>query len=272
MNQDWNELLARYADGEVSAAERATVEQRLAASPECADVVHRWRALRRCAGRVAAAGAAPAGLDARVRDSLRQDTGFSGTRVYRLTTAFAAAAALLLLAVFWNRGSANPNVSRAGLLVAPERFVETYEECARKAQHEGVKLEGHCPIAAQALMRTMCRDYMVAVPDLRDAGYELIGICHCLAQENVRATHAFYRNQANPDRVVSVFSVDRCLNLNQCRKQECCKTKRHYEMARVNDVSIMHWEELGGHFAVAGDMETPALAELAAAIQIAAAK
>lgn len=265
---DWNELLARYADGEVSADERRAVEAEIARTPELAGVVKRWQALRACAGRAMAADCAPAGLQTRLCAALRGDTGYAGTRTYKLMTYFAAAAALILLVFFWNRQPSIPNATQAGFQISPERFAETYESCAKKF-HEGVKLEGHCPVAAQALLDQTCRDYVVAVPDLREQGYELLGICHCLRHTNVKVTHAYYRSQADPSRVISVFSIDRCMKLGGCKQTECCKTNRQYELAQVKGVSIVHWEEHGGHFAMAGELDSATLANLASGIQIA---
>lgn len=263
---DWNELLARYADGEVSADERRAVEDEIARSPALGRIVDRWRALRDCAGRAMAADCAPAGLQQRLCATLRGDTGYAGTRTYKFVTYFAAAAAVILLALFWNRESSIPNVAQAGFQISPERFAETYESCAKKI-HEGVKLEGHCPVAAQALLDQTCRDYVVAVPDLRPQGYELLGICHCLRHTNVKVTHAYYRSQSDPSRIISVFSIDRCMKLGGC-KTECCDTKRQYELAQVKGVSIVHWEEHGGHFAMAGELDSATLANLASGVRV----
>ena len=266
-----HEQLARYADNELEAQERAALEARIAGSPELAAEVERWKALRCCAGRAVKDCRVSPGFEARLRDKVNLAGSFSGSRVYRISTVLAAAAAILLLAIFArNRpNGAGPGVAQAGALT-PAQFVGVYESCAKK-HHEGVKLESCCTKEAEALALQGCNGYKIVVPNLEPLGYKLKGMCRCLDETGVPALHVYYECEAHPELLLSVFSISRCTPLSGCAKSHCCDTQRDYERTTIHGVSVLRWDERGGHFALAGELKPEALEKLAAGVQIAAA-
>src|SRR5262245_28773676 len=136
MTQDLHEKLARYADNELDAQERSALEAQIAGSPELAAEVERWKALRCCAGRAMRDCFVSPGFEARLRDKVNHAGSFSGSRVYRISNWLAAAAAIVLFAVFW---SSRPKVVQPGQVqagsISPATLVEVYESCAKK-HHE----------------------------------------------------------------------------------------------------------------------------------------
>jgi hypothetical protein len=272
MSQDLHEQLARYADNELDARERGELEARIAESPELAAEVERWKALRCCAGRAVRDCCVPAAFAARLRDKVNHAGSFSGSRFYRIATVLAAAAAIVLFVVFrTNRPeNARPGVMQAGVL-SPAALVEVYESCAKK-HHEGVKLEKiGCTKSAEALATQVCRGYTVVVPDLTPLGYSLAGMCRCMDDTGVPGLHVYYQNNSDPKELLSVFSISRCTPLKNCAKSHCCVTERDYEVTTIHGVSVLRWDERGGHFALAGELKPEALTRLAAGVQIAAA-
>ncbi|MBI5865113.1 MAG: zf-HC2 domain-containing protein [Planctomycetes bacterium] len=275
MTPDLHELLARYADGELSAEDRARVEAELAASADAAAELERWRSLRLAAHRALCDVELPAGVADRIARRVATDRGFAGTRTYRIASFLAVAAAIVLFVVFRSGGplGRRPGVVQAGAVFGPAAYVDVFENCA-KHHHAGVKLEGSCPIAAREAVGRVCGDYRVAVPDLRPIGYELCGICQCFGggcKEGVRGVHAYYQRSGAPDDLISVFSTSACVKFQGCDKIECRQTKRTYELATVRTVTVVRWDESGGHFALVGEKNPKDLEKLAESVQIAAA-
>jgi hypothetical protein len=112
---------------------------------------------------------------------------------------------------------------------------------------------------------------VIAVPDLKPLGYNLAGMCRCLDETGVPALHVYYQSETNPNVFLSLFSISRCTPLAECSKQHCGVTQRDYEFSTVHGVTVVRWDERGGHFAMAGELKPDALAELAAGVQVAAA-
>lgn len=268
-SNDRHELLARYADGELEAPERNALESELAGSAEERAVVERWQALRRCAKRAVAGDALPAGLAGRVREAVTADRAFSNSRVYRLVSVFAAAAAVLLLAVFYSsRGSIGPGTAVAGMTIDAERFAQIYSHCA-KEHHESVALNKYCPVAAQELMDETCRDYRVLVPNLTQQGWDLYGICKCFPKNGpVAGMHVYYRSRDPQPRYLSFFSANRCIDIAGCGKQVCCETQRTYQSAAAAGVNVVKWSEQGGCFVLAGEIKVDELEKLAAGVNV----
>jgi hypothetical protein len=271
MTQDLHEKLARYADNELDAPERAALESEIARSPELAAEVARWKALRCCAGRAMRDCCVSASFEARLRDKVGRAGSFSGSRTYKVASVLAVAAAIILFFVFRSpRPSApRPGIALAGV-VSPERFADVYESCAKK-HHDGVKLESACAKSAEALATQMCCGYQVAVPDLTSLGYNLAGMCRCLDESGVHALHVYYQSEADPNVLLSLFSVSRCTPLAECSKSHCCVTQRDYEFSSVHGVTVLRWDERGGHYAMASEQKPEALAELAAGVRVASA-
>lgn len=271
MTQDLHERLARYADNELDAPERAALEAEIARSPELAAEVARWKALRCCAGRAMRDCCMPAGFEARLRDKVGRAGSFSASRTYKIASVLAVAAAIVLFFVFRSdrANPPRPGVALAGV-VSPARFAEVYESCAKK-HHDGVKLESGCAKSAEALATQMCGGYKIAVPDLTSLGFNLAGMCRCLDESGVQALHVYYQSEADPNVLLSLFSISRCTPLAECAKEHCCVTQRDYELTTVHGVSVLRWDERGGHYAIAGELKPEALAELAAGVRVVAA-
>ncbi|MEW6251624.1 MAG: hypothetical protein AB1716_13335 [Planctomycetota bacterium] len=283
--------LATYADGECEAELRAALEVHLAAYPEDAAEVERWRALRRCLGRVLNETGAPAGLAARVRASLAAGATAAGTdvahgpraaggvdvpaaaehrlqrgpasrRAYRLGISGLAAAAMVMLAVtLWPRGAAATTVEAS-------RFADIYRTCALANRDElGVCGAPACECAAA--VHAKC-GFACPLPDLGGGGkYRLAGGCPC-GPGGVRTVHVFYAAEDEPQRVVSLFATERPVRLAE-RGAECAtcpRAKRCYRRAKVDSVALVAWEEGGRTYVLCGESEPEQLARLAEEITV----
>ena len=271
MTQDLHEQLARYADNELNAQERSELGAQIAGSPELAAEVERWKALRCCAGRAMRECCVSPDFEARLRDKVNHAGSFSGGRVYKIATFLAAAAAIVLFVVFRGDGpnGAGLGVAQAGVL-SPAQIARVFESCA-KTHHEGVKLESCCTKAAEAKALQGCNGYKIVVPDLSQLGYKLAGMCRCLDDTGVPALHVYYQNESDPQELLSVFSISRCTPLTGCAKSHCGETQRDYEVTTIHGVSVLRWDERGGHFALAGELKPEVLEKLAVGVQVAAA-
>lgn len=268
-----HELLPLYADGELDAARSASVEAELERSPELRAELERWKRLRACCHRVVCCGGAPAGMEQRIRGELAGRT--RTIRIARYLFATACAAAVLIAAMLWNRTpDASPLPRVEASLVSADVLASIHDRCARQRPHRELPLASRCPIAATELCKTKlladcktaCR---LSLPVLRDAGYELDGICTCPHRKDLNVVHAFYRS-GESGRVVSVFWIDRPIDVKDCCPGSgACDTGRSYGFARIRDINVLKWDEPEVCFAVASDLDNLALQDLADKVQVA---
>lgn len=269
-------LLAQYVDRELSPAETAQVEQALTQSDALRAEAERWRRLRLCVNRVVTTEPVPADVRSRLEQSLlAQRSRDRQSRGWRLGVALLASAAAIGLALTLRFQSARdvPDGSGGPLLasafpVSADRFVAVYEHCAKQNNHTQLALEGPCPIAAQKKI-SGTEKFKAVVPDLRAQGFELQGICHCLSP-NLNAVHAHFREKGASGAALSVFSVDRCLQLEGCcRNPRGCGGTRIYELAESKGVRVLKWNDASGSFALCGEFEEGRLQQLAESVRIA---
>lgn len=276
MNADDVRLkLPLYAAGELNHEETAAIKQALEASPELRAELASWESLRACTNRILADAAMPAGLDDRVAAALRSARRSGASRTIRfgravLGIAAAVALAWLIYPVFKKPPTPPTPVPAvlASLPVAPEQFSEIYAHCASGDKpHCAMEFRNQKPEDIRAEL-VAAKGHEVLIPNLESAGYAFDGVCMCFRSrgENIQVVHAFYRNLANADDRVSLFSTDHLVKLSRC--SHACP---QYQYATVDDVNIVKWDGKAESFAMCGRMAESKLVQLADEARIALA-
>jgi anti-sigma factor RsiW len=264
---DIHRLLAEYADGELSAEQRAQVEALLREQPEYATAVERWRALRRSAGRAVHEAAVPAGLAERIRSGLaeaEQPAAAHGggpiIRLYRFGAFGLAAAAVLMIAVFMrpdNAGAAD------GVTVEARGFADVYRNCALQHQHDIFNLNNVTPNVRLATLEDRAA-VAYDIPDLAKAGFHVAGACKCPPKPDLPALHVHFRTNEAPPRVVSVFVIDckmvMCEDGRPCDR--CPHGCRKYLTARQDDLALLSLKYQDHSFVFCGQMPAHELTTL----------
>lgn len=96
--QEFNGKLEAFADGELTADDRAAIEQHLAACSDCRSAIERMDQWKKRTQQAVRTQAAPLGLETRIRSAIRQGVPLPWWRRPALSIAFAAAAVLTLTA------------------------------------------------------------------------------------------------------------------------------------------------------------------------------
>ncbi len=267
-HQQAQETLPLYADGELDPQRTAELERHLADSAELRDELERWRSLRRCANRVVTASAVPVELENTIRDRLRHRERTIRHRPLRLFGGITAiAAVVVLMFVLWRPG---PTAAEPKLLAA-ERFAEIYRHCAVEIQHRQIEVDlqdvGNAHNRLANLMTCP-----VLVPDLAARGFALDGACRCFHAPGVQALHVFYRREGAKPAVVSFFSVDQKVHLEDCAPDAAGpgEGRRDYEIAQCGGVTVCKWDEATNSFAVCSEMSRQQLRDLADGVSIVA--
>lgn len=259
---DMREQLPEYADGALDAAQSAAVEAYLAAHPEARAEVERWRALRGSAHRSLQSVPVPAGLHERVQAALeaeRRGAGRGWLTIYRLgVPGLAAAAVVVALVALWPGGARATPVDAEG-------FARLYRLCAVDHRHDALGLRGCRCCEAAGKLKT-CAGFACQVPDLGRCGrYRVDGACRCSPAKGLRVVHAFFRYEDDPRRVVSVFAVDRAIELRARGVTSTgCRTPcgRHYHTAEADEVHVAAWDEGAGSVVLVSEMSRPDLVRL----------
>jgi anti-sigma factor RsiW len=263
------ENLPLYVDGELDPQVAADLEEQLAESAQLRDELERWRSLKQCAHRVFTAPSVPFTLGDDIREQLSRTRLVAGRRPlrwYGSITAIAAAI-VLMFAWAWTRSSPEPD-----LVVAAERFAEIYRKCAVEKNHDPEGF-GKLGLAAAQTKLSQRKAYAVLLPDLRDRGFQLDGVCECFKVTGVDVVHAHYRKAGAEPVFVSVFSVGRKLRLKggRCGAPAQEEGQQHeYEYARARDVQVCKWDETASSYAFCGAMDADQLRELADGVTVAA--
>ena len=262
--------LPLFADGELDPERTAELEVLLSASAELRAELERWQALRRCANRVVMAAAIPGGLEDRIRAGLGRSRRFWQSRPLRLfasTSGLAAAAVLMLALWLWPTATVPSGVR----LIAADSFADRYRHCACEHRCRDVDVDLGDIAAARERLAGL-KSFPVLLPDLRDRGFELDGVCLCFKVPGVSVVHAFYRRSGPEPAVVSFFSLDQKVHLKDCRCESCTGPDgllRHYEIAECQSVLVCKWDEAVNSFAVCGEMQPGELRELADSVKVA---
>jgi anti-sigma factor RsiW len=266
--QQVRENLPLYADGELDPQGTAELERHLAESAELRDELERWRSLRGCAHRVVVAHPVPAELENTVRQALRRWQLTQRRRPLRLFAGITAiAAAIVLVFLVWPPAATAPEPKR----LTAERFAEIYLHCAVERRHRQVEVDLQNVNAAQDTLAKLVT-YPVLVPDLQDDGFELDGVCRCFREPGVAVVHAFYRRGAPQPAVLSFFSVDQKVHLENCTCEACAGPSgrpREYEFAACKGVMVCKWDETENSFALCSEMNREELRDLAEAVKVA---
>lgn len=263
---DFQTDLERYADGELERERSSAIEDALQREPALRAEVERWQRLRQAARRGVCAVDAPDGLRARVLADLK------AARRSRMTwwhAALGLAAVVALLLVFrgvW--GSDAPrDPALEGRLVTADHFTRFYVLCAVGSHSD---YESPLPETGE-FERKLCAEkpYRVAVPSLRAHGYELEGVCNCFDMPGVDLVHAHYRAVANPDDVLSVFSVGEPIQLKGCSRHRGCGGERVYELVQAQDVTLLKWSASDASYVLCGKAGRERLESMADELSIA---
>ncbi len=255
--------LAAYADGELPPAVRAEVETALAAAPKLRAEAARWQALRRAVGRTVQSEMVPAELAERIRAGLAANGATPPVhphgRVHRLGLAGLSAAAVLALALFiWPRGAQATSLDVRGL-------AKIHRTCAQEHRHDTLRVRGCAPGTACQKIKARA-GFAGDVPDATACGeYSLDGACQCSPARGVRAVHIYYRSKQAPERVLSVFAVDRGLELatpgGPCPRCNC--GQRSYRRGTDAGVTLVGWQQDGRSYVLVGPLPEPELVRLA---------
>lgn len=264
-----------HADGELPEGLRPALEAHLAECENCAAAVGRWQALRQCARRTLEAASLPAGLEQRVRGGLAPAPVSRRYRIIRIAAVFTAAAAIIAVSVIvqsrGRSGSAPPSVVQL-TPVSAEQFAMIHDVCTigREHAHDAFHKAGKSiDRVSDALAGE--HDFKVLVPNLKDYGYELAGVCGCFPLKGIEVVHAAYRKDQPTLAGISVFSLDQDVKLTECGTQSDGVTGRKYDVACIADgVTVLKWTEQSGNFAFCSKMAPEQLRKIADSVDVAA--
>lgn len=263
------EHLPLYVDGELDPQVAADLEEQLAESAELRDELERWRSLKRCAHRVFMTPSVPLTLGDDIRAELGRPRLVAGRRPVRWFSSITALAAAIVLMFVWI-SSRTPGEST--LAVAAERFAEIYRKCAVETNHDPEGFGKMGDLAAAQAKLAQRKPYAVLLPDLRERGFQLDGVCECFHVTGVDVVHAHYRKAGAEPAFVSIFSIGRKVRLTggPCGSPARPERQPHqYEYARARDVQVCKWNEAESSYAFCGQMETAQLRELADSVTVA---
>ncbi|MFO0838235.1 MAG: hypothetical protein U1D55_06875 [Phycisphaerae bacterium] len=277
------QLLPRYADGDLAPEQRDAIDRRLAVDPALRAELQRMSAMRASVKRAMSSDAMPAGLEARVRASVRGVAGQKTGGALRLSgVGVALAAAVVLLAMLVptraprdsrSRSSASrapvatpldsDSSAAAMVVVGPDAFSQIHRQCG-DGGHDGYRI-GRLSLSDARRHIASEVHFPFVLPDLSKDGLELECACPCFPSPHLRALHATYHELADFEQTVSLFSFNQPLMLSYCSvpPPPPAPSGREYDMARDGDVTVLKWDDEGNSFAVAGRMDARELSVIA---------
>jgi anti-sigma factor RsiW len=262
------DLLAAYADGELESDLRLKVDQHLAAHPELRITVERWQALRACTRRVIEQTSVPPGLTERIQARLRelpQEEARPRPHFFRLGLSGVAAAAVVLLGfTLWTRGATNT--------VDAARLAQIYDSCAVRARHDTFRLRAGSGVSDDMLKSLRSRAaFACAMPSASPEGFAVDGACECSPTSDVRTIHLYFRCPRDPQRVVSVFAMDKPVTLRSQGTQcaGCQGAKRSYLGTHSGNVTLVYWQDQQYSYALAAALPQQELVQIADGLQVA---
>jgi hypothetical protein len=156
-------------------------------------------------------------------------------------------------------------------LLAADAFVDRYKCCACEQRCRNVDVDLTDLVAARQTLSKR-EGHPVLLPDLRQQGFELDGVCECFGEPDVDVVHAFYRKPGPEPVVVSFFSLDQKVHLKDCTCEKCTRADglpRDYEVAHCKDVIVCKWDETANSFVVCSEMDRSELRDLANSVAVA---
>lgn len=268
---DIQQQLGAYLDGELTPEQNAAVEQALVESAELREQLERWRSVHASAGRLVTEGRVAPQLKESLRRRLAAAHQGRRRRTLALVLTVTGIAAAAILTIQFREstvvrnwlGNSTP-IARA--VLAPSTFAGVFHACGEKSI-DGAEYANQSPAAVHKALSAK-EPFKVWVPALN--GYQIAGACRCFRDSaiNVVAVH-YYGANVQPSHV-TVFSVDRGFSLSGPTKVEpyAHGQERPYVSASADTVSILTWDERGGHFALCGEADSQALKRLADSVAV----
>lgn len=264
--EDLEQRLAEYADGQLPDALRARITAELSHRPEWRAQIQRWQSLRRAAQRALERTPVPVGLADRVQAALSP----APVRVPVRSAFFrfglpglAAAAAVTFGIIFWPRGA-------AATVIEASSFAGVHRRCAVGGRHDSFQVRGHEPAELGAALRRSA-GFTCAVPAHAPRGYVLDGACTCGSGRGVRVVHVYYRGLQAPEQVVSLFALNRVVEIQAqgALGHDCGGGERHYHRFADADVTLIAWGDREASYVLAGRMPEPELVSVADGLDLA---
>lgn len=272
--------LAAYADNELPAPQRASVERWLAESPEARSAVESQQQLRQVVNCVIQDTPVPADLAESVLGALRSDRRSTRTRRLRLFSAgaFAAAAAIVLM---WT--VAGPSLWNREWIEAPPIAAHSLDvrELANRADAalanplDEFRVSGKSVASATALLKKLqvFPRQEQELPDLSAHGYSLAGVGRIQVTPNVSGLQVTYTNTETDDSLLLLLLDKRVtLQFGSARTGEIEKGGSRYQFAELRDhLSFVTRSESFSSFVLCGRHSPEALLQISNAIRLALA-
>lgn len=262
-------LLPVYSDGELDAERSTALERFLSESPALRGELESWRSLRQALNRAIsheqASEALRRSITAAIADTRSDRIHFRPLRWAGGLTAAAAAVAVIFFLTQPRMVTAGPTE------VAADRFLEIHRNCAIIHRHNGAGIDVSDLNKARTQLAGMS-SVTVLIPDLQDQGFSLAGACRCFKCDDLKALHVFYRREQPAPAVVSIFSIDRKVQVKNCRCERCvCAAGicREYETVQDNDLIVYKWDEANSSYAICGGLPADELRHLANVVTLA---
>jgi hypothetical protein len=271
---DAQNLVGAYADGELSADIRAEFERALQRSPELAMQVSEWKRVREILVRAVASEKVPHGLAERIRRQLSTAETAHHRRYVALCSVLAAAAAIILCVSLWPVGGEPEKLlpdaeaaSVTALHIDSKLFYRKHLNCAKTRVHDAEHIAGLPSDAAATRLQGDSRFHgRVWLPDLTNRGYVPAGACLCPLGDDCPATlvHVMFQRVDRPQDVISVFSAEHPFELVHSGVLTLCDSRaRQYQVASVDGVTIAKFDEDNQSFVICADMGQEAMIEFA---------
>ena len=269
----FRKYIGAFADGELDVKQNLDALEHLNMCPDCAARVSEVNSVRESLQRTYGHIEAPPHLrekvEAMVRDDQRTHTRLSSRtrQVIRLFVPLGAVASVLLVVAVWRPWTPK----RAPILMASDLSAQLvadarvqHDRCVwhRGANHHDPAL----PRDAKAIKAVLSRDLKlaVAVPELQNIGYELVGVDRCGIGQR-KGSHALYHSGA-PNGELSFFTVERTALLASDRVAAPPAVERI--AGSHDDLSIVGWNDGPQTYVVCAEVPEHVLAEIVGAIRV----
>jgi hypothetical protein len=148
-------------------------------------------------------------------------------------------------------------------------FVAFHHRCTEDPAHSDIKLdERHCAATAEFALRPQYT-VPVLVPDFEAAGYRLEGVCKCFEPgAKVSVVHSHYARAIAGSPALSFFSLTTRIVLSGPIGR-CPGARRGYDLATVEGVTVLKWDEGDLSFVLVGEQRETELRSIADGVRIA---
>lgn len=266
------DLPARYVDGELPPEQAAEFEHALAADEMLRSQIERWRQVRAAAQRGFESPAGASALRGRVLKQLAEQRRKSRRPYFiGVLTLTAVAAAWLLLTpirqTLWN----SPSHTAADRLPVVQISISTFANAYRKCSQDPVDGRQYAGRPAAELRKTLTQEagFPVLVAEL--PGYSIAGICRCFGDRQVHVVAVHYAAKSAQPAHVTLFSLDHPFKTDPPGQAVPFAHHQQHpmELASADSVSLLTWNERGGHYALCGEANSQTLERLAESVNVA---